>query len=49
MAENCNEKNCTCTKTDCLRHGKCCACINRHCEDESLVYCMRQFAVISKE
>ena len=25
---NCNEANCTCKMVNCVRHGKCCECIN---------------------
>lgn len=41
---SCNEENCTCPKTDCENHGKCCKCINRHRKNGSLVYCMRDIA-----
>ena len=27
---NCNEANCTCKMVNCVRHGKCCECINHH-------------------
>lgn len=42
--EHCNEKNCTCPKVDCPRHGKCCECINNHRSKNGLVYCMKQIA-----
>lgn len=42
--EKCNEENCTCTNTTCKNHGKCCDCINRHRENGSLVFCMREIA-----
>ena len=29
---NCNEANCTCKMVNCVRHGKCCECINHHRE-----------------
>ncbi|MCY6371142.1 hypothetical protein [Clostridium ganghwense] len=44
MTTKCNEKNCSCTNTNCERHGKCCQCINFHREKGSLVYCMREIA-----
>ncbi|MBM7613517.1 hypothetical protein [Alkaliphilus hydrothermalis] len=40
----CNSDKCTCPKTDCENHGKCCACINRHRDINTLVHCMRQIA-----
>ena len=39
-----NERNCTCPKTTCPRHGKCCECIMNHREHGSLVFCMRDIA-----
>ena len=44
MTTSCNEKNCTCPKTSCERHGKCCACITHHRKINTLVYCMRSIA-----
>lgn len=41
---NCNEANCTCKMVDCVRHGKCCECINHHREKGSLVSCMKAVA-----
>ena len=38
---NCNEANCTCKMVNCVRHGKCCECINHHREKGSLVACMK--------
>lgn len=26
----CNEANCTCPWVTCVRHGKCCECVNHH-------------------
>lgn len=46
--KNCNEENCTCPKTTCPRHGKCCECIMAHREKDSLVYCMRVIAEKNK-
>jgi hypothetical protein len=41
----CNEENCTCPKTDCPRHGKCCECVMNHRRpDTLLVYCLRERA-----
>lgn len=41
---NCNEANCTCKMVNCVRHGKCCECINHHREKGSLVACMKAVA-----
>ena len=38
---NCNEANCTCKMVNCVRHGKCCECINHHREKGSLVACKK--------
>lgn len=46
--ERCNEENCTCPKTTCPRHGKCCECIMNHRGNDSLVFCMRDIAVKQK-
>lgn len=40
----CNEQNCTCPKIDCVRHGKCCECINFHRDNKNLVSCLREIA-----
>jgi hypothetical protein len=41
-----NEENCTCPKTDCVRHGTCCQCVNHHRAGEEgihpLPFCVRQ-------
>ena len=40
--EGCNEKNCTCPKVECERHGKCCECVNHHQQPGmTIVYCFR--------
>ena len=40
----CNEENCTCPKTECERHGKCCECINHHRKIplNPVVFCLRE-------
>ncbi|WP_372714570.1 hypothetical protein [Ilyobacter sp.] len=38
---SCNKENCTCPNTECIRHGKCCECINNHMENGITVYCMK--------
>ncbi len=46
---NCNEANCTCKMVNCVRHGKCCECINHHREKGSLVACMKAVAEAVKK
>ena len=46
---NCNEANCTCKMVSCVRHGKCCECINHHLEKGSLVACMKAVAEVLKK
>ena len=46
---NCNEANCTCKMVNCVRHGKCCECINHHREKGSLVACMNAVAEAVKK
>jgi len=36
-----NEKNCTCTSTDCERHGICCECIKYHREKGGKPGCLK--------
>ena len=33
-------KRCSCPKTDCENYGKCCACIVKHRETDSLPFCL---------
>ena len=33
-------KNCACPKAECPNHGKCCACVVKHRETDSLTFCM---------
>ena len=38
---NCtNENECACPKVECPRHGKCCDCVVRHRDNDSLPFCM---------
>ena len=38
---NCkNVKECACPKESCENHGKCCACVIKHRETDSLPYCL---------
>ncbi len=38
---NCsNVKNCLCPKTSCANNGKCCDCVIKHKETDSLPYCL---------
>ena len=36
-----NHSKCTCTKTECPRHGKCCACVAAHGANGQLPFCLR--------
>ena len=33
-------KECACPKTDCPNHGKCCGCIVKHRDTDSLPFCL---------
>lgn len=35
-----NTKECVCPKETCANHGKCCACILKHKETDSLPFCL---------
>lgn len=35
-----NVKECACPKTTCPNHGRCCACVIKHRETDSLPYCL---------
>ena len=38
---NCsNVKKCACPKTTCQNHSKCCDCVIKHRETDSLPYCL---------
>ncbi|MCL1903862.1 MAG: hypothetical protein FWF94_05555 [Oscillospiraceae bacterium] len=38
---NCvNVKECTCPKESCSNHGKCCDCVVKHRETDSLPFCL---------
>ena len=38
---NCpNVQPCACPKTECDNHGKCCDCVVKHRETDTLPYCM---------
>jgi len=33
-------KTCACPKTECPNHKKCCTCVQKHRDTDSLPYCM---------
>lgn len=35
-----NVKECACPKLSCENHGRCCACVKKHRETDSLPYCL---------
>lgn len=35
-----NVKECACPKTSCKNHSKCCACVIKHRETDSLPFCL---------
>ena len=35
-----NVKACVCPKQTCANHGRCCACVAKHRETDSLPYCL---------
>ena len=35
-----NVKECACPKTTCENNGRCCACVIKHKETDSLPYCL---------
>jgi len=35
-----NVKGCVCPKPECENHGKCCDCVIKHRESDSLPYCL---------
>ena len=35
-----NVKECACPKTSCSNHKKCCACVIKHMETDSLPFCL---------
>ena len=35
-----NVKNCACPKKTCPNYGRCCACVIKHRETDSLPYCL---------
>jgi len=35
-----NVSECPCPKKDCSNHSKCCACVIKHKETDSLPYCL---------
>ena len=35
-----NAKECACPKTACQNHGKCCDCVVKHRETDSLPFCL---------
>jgi len=40
---------CTCSKTKCVRHGKCQECIKKHKEKNNLPWCKREKKNIVKK
>lgn len=36
----CNSIVCTCPKTTCKNHGKCCDCVVKHKNTDSLPFCL---------
>lgn len=41
-------KECTCPKTECENHKKCCACVARHGANGNLPFCLRPVEENSK-
>jgi len=35
-------QECPCTKTECVRHKKCCACVANHAQKGNLPACLRK-------
>jgi hypothetical protein len=35
-----NVKECICSKKECVNNGKCCACVIKHKDTDSLPYCL---------
>lgn len=35
-----NVKECSCPKTTCINHGKCCQCVIKHRTTDSLPFCL---------
>lgn len=35
-----NVKECSCPKTACINHGKCCQCVIKHRTTDSLPFCL---------
>jgi len=35
-----NVKECVCPKTTCANHGRCCACVVKHKNTDSLPFCL---------
>ena len=35
-----NVTECACPKSTCPNHGRCCACVKKHRETDSLPYCL---------
>ena len=35
----CKQKDCTCTYTSCVRHGKCCECVTYHRSKDEVPGC----------
>ncbi len=35
-----NMDNCPCPKVNCVNHGRCCSCVNKHKATDSLPHCL---------
>ena len=44
-----NVNECSCPKTDCERHKKCCECVKSHKERGYLPYCLRPVEQVENE
>jgi hypothetical protein len=42
-----NAPVCTCPKTDCPNHSKCCSCVIKHREGGNLPFCLREISIIN--
>ncbi|MCL2555462.1 MAG: hypothetical protein FWE03_00385 [Firmicutes bacterium] len=40
MSKCSSVKECACPKVECLNHSKCCACVIKHRETDSLPFCL---------
>jgi len=35
-----NVEECACPKTNCVNNGRCCACVKKHRESDSIPFCL---------